>query len=205
MGLISGGAVLAEETMDSESKVKVWDLPTRVFHWLLAACVAAAWWSGDAGKMDLHFALGYVVLGLLALRLIWGFIGFPTARFSQFVRGPKAAAGYVRYRLGLPGGEPPPPGHNPVGGWMVVALLLILTAQAATGLFTSDDIMTDGPLTSYVSSGAVAAFSTIHRVEAKIVLLLAIVHVAAVLVYLLVFRENLIRPMVTGWKNAKGE
>lgn len=191
--------------MTSGSKVKVWDLPTRAFHWLLAVCVATAWWSGNAGRMDLHFTLGYVVLGLLALRLVWGFIGFPTARFSRFVRGPKAAAGYLRYRLGLPGGEPPPLGHNPIGGWMVVALLLVLTVQAATGLFTSDDIMVDGPLTSYVSSGMVAALSTIHRIEAKIVLLLAVVHVAAVFVYLLVFRENLVRPMVTGWKDAGSE
>lgn len=191
--------------MENGSKVKVWDLPTRAFHWLLAGCVAAAWWSGDAGKMDLHFILGYVVLGLLVLRLAWGFVGFHTARFSQFVKGPKAAAAYVRYRLGLPGGEPPPLGHNPIGGWMVIALLLALALQAGTGLFTSDDIMVDGPLTSYVSSKAVVLLSTIHRVEAKVVLILAVVHVAAVIVYLAIFRENLVRPMITGWKRAKSE
>ena len=188
--------------MENGSKVKVWDLPTRAFHWLLAGCVAAAWWSGDAGKMDLHFTLGYVALGLLALRLLWGFIGYRTARFAQFVKGPKAATAYVRYRLGLPGGEPPPLGHNPIGGWMVVVLLLVLAVQAGTGLFTSDDIMVDGPLTSYVSSKAVVVLSTIHRVEAKALLALVALHVAAVLAYLVVFRENLVRPMITGWKNA---
>jgi cytochrome b len=190
------------ESATNATKVKVWDLPTRAFHWSLAVCVAAAWGTGSAGKMDLHFALGYVVLCLLALRLLWGFIGFPTARFSQFVKGPKAAVAYVRYRLGRPGGEPPPPGHNPIGGWMVVALLLILAAQAGTGLFTSDDIMVDGPLTSWVSSKAVTILSTIHRVESKLLLGLVGLHVAAVLIYLTVFRENLVRPMITGWKSA---
>lgn len=188
--------------MESAEKVKVWDLPTRAFHWSLAVCVATAWGTGSAGKMNVHFALGYVVLGLLALRLLWGFVGFPTARFSQFVKGPKAVAAYVRYRLGLPGGAPPPLGHNPIGGWMVVALLLILAAQAGTGLFTSDDIMVDGPLTSWVSSKAVTILSTIHRVESKLLPALVGLHVAAVLIYLTVFRENLIRPMITGWKSA---
>ncbi|WP_245986916.1 cytochrome b/b6 domain-containing protein [Azospirillum thermophilum] len=184
------------------SKLRVWDLPTRLFHWLLAVCVAAAWWSGENGKFDLHFILGYVILGLLAFRLLWGFVGSPTARFAQFVRGPAAVIGYIRHRLGKPGGIEPPPGHNPLGGWMVVVLLLVLAVQAGTGLFTSDDIAVDGPLVSSVSSRTASLLSTIHRLEAKAILALVLLHVAAVLVYLLVFRENLIRPMVTGWKSA---
>lgn len=189
--------------MRSGSKIKVWDLPVRLFHWTLVTCVAAAWITGSMGKLDIHFILGYTVIGLLVLRLIWGFVGSPTARFSQFVKGPKAAIQYIRYRLGLPGGVEPAPGHNPIGGWMVIALLLFLAGQATTGLFTSDDIMVEGPLASYVSSKTVEILSTIHRVKANIILSLVVMHVAAVLVYLLIFRENLVRPMITGWKSSK--
>lgn len=196
---------MANDGMTNGAKIRVWDLPTRAFHWTLVCCVAGSWWSGSAGKMDLHFILGYVAMGLLALRLVWGFVGFHTARFSQFVKGPKAALAYVRYRLGLPGGAEPPLGHNPIGGWMVVVILLVLAAQAATGLFTSDDITVEGPLTAYVSAKTVAVASTIHRIEANVILALVLAHVSAITIYLLAFKENLVRPMITGWKRAEQE
>ncbi|HYD32726.1 MAG TPA: cytochrome b/b6 domain-containing protein [Azospirillaceae bacterium] len=184
----------------SGAKVRVWDLPTRLFHWLLVVGVAATWATGELGKLELHFLLGYAVLGLLAFRLLWGFVGAPTARFAQFVKGPQAAIGYLRYRLGRADGVEPPLGHNPLGGWMVVALLLVLLIQATTGLFATDDVATDGPLVSYVSSKTAALLSTIHRVEAKLLLALVLIHVGAVYAYLKLFGENLVRPMITGWK-----
>lgn len=183
--------------------VPVWDIPVRVFHWLLVALFAALWVSGKTGKLDLHMPLGSLVLTLLLFRLAWGGVGSHTARFSAFVAGPRRALAYVRSLRD--GRSWPELGHNPLGGWSVLALLTLLMVQGAAGLFTSDDIFTDGPLAWTVSSITVKQLSTVHRLGAKLLLALVALHVGAVLFYLLAKGENLVRPMLTGAKRVSPE
>ncbi|NUB29628.1 cytochrome b/b6 domain-containing protein [Azospirillum brasilense] len=184
-------------------EVAVWDLPTRLFHWSLVLLVTVAVVSAKTDRMTIHMLAGEAILALLLFRLVWGLIGSQTARFSHFVKGPRAVLAYAcgMLRAGRSGTEPKPiVGHNPMGGLMVLALLGALTLQAVAGLFTTDDILVDGPLVAQASGAMVAGFSTLHRVLADGILILIGVHVLAVLAYLLVKRDNLIRPMVTGRK-----
>lgn len=183
--------------------VAVWDLPTRLFHWGLVLLVAVAIVSAKTDRMTIHMLAGEAILALLLFRLVWGLIGSQTARFADFVKGPRAVLAYATGTLrGKRGGmaEKPVLGHNPMGGLMVLALLGALTLQAVAGLFTSDDILVDGPLVAQASGDVVAGFSTLHRVLADGILILIGVHVLAVLAYLVVKRDNLIRPMITGRK-----
>lgn len=183
--------------------VTVWDLPTRLFHWGLVLLVAVAIVSAKLDRMAIHMLAGEAVLALLLFRLVWGLIGSQTARFSDFVAGPRAVLGYAAGLLRKGGAGPAPRpvlGHNPLGGLMVLLMLAALTTQAVSGLFTSDDILVDGPLVAVAGSDAVKEFSTLHRLLSDGILILVGVHVLAVLAYLLVKKENLIRPMVTGRK-----
>lgn len=176
--------------------VAVWDLPTRLFHWGLVVLVTVAVVSAKLDRMDTHMLAGEAVLALLLFRLVWGLIGSQTARFTDFVKGPRAVLDYAAGRHG----RRPVLGHNPMGGLMVVVLLLALLTQAVSGLFTSDDILVDGPLVPLAASATVATLSSLHRLLSDGILILVGLHVLAVLVYLLVKKENLIRPMITGRK-----
>ncbi len=180
-------------------EVVVWDLPIRAFHWCLVVLVTVAVVTAKLGRMEIHMLAGEAILVLLLFRLVWGVIGSQTARFSQFVRGPRAvfayAADLLRGRTGAP-----VLGHNPIGALMVLALLAALAVQAASGLFTSDDILVDGPLVPLAASSTVKTLSTLHRTLADGILVLVGVHVLAVFAYLLVKKENLVRPMITGRK-----
>ena len=132
-------------------RVTVWDLPTRLFHWLLVGFVVTSFVTVEIGgnAMQIHELSGFVILSLLLFRVGWGFFGSRPSRFSDFVHGPKAVLSYVR---GLLRNDTPPHfGHNPLGGWSIVAMLLALFVQAGTGLFANDDIMTEGPLYSWVN------------------------------------------------------
>lgn len=183
--------------MKPANKIPVWDLPTRLFHWLLVALVANAWLTykfGDIG-MYWHKWNGYALLVLLLFRIIWGIIGSSTARFRDFVRGPARVISYLRE-----GG--PSLGHNPAGGWSVIAMLALLTMQAVAGLFATDDIIVSGPLKFLVSSDTASALSNLHRQGYYILLALVALHVAALLFYRFVKRDNLILPMITGYKQA---
>ena len=180
--------------------ITVWDLPTRLFHWTLAALMIAQWLTAEFGSaMDWHVWGGYAVLALVLFRLIWGFVGSDTVRFRDFVRGPGAALGYVKALLR--GETPLYLGHNPMGGWSIVAMLVLLLVQAATGLFANDDIMTEGPLYAWVSKGTSDWLTTIHKFNFNLLLLVIAVHISAVLFYLFVKRENLIHPMLSGRKH----
>lgn len=180
--------------------IRVWDLPTRLFHWALVVLVIAMVATGMTGKLDLHMTLGQVVLALVLFRLIWGFAGNRYARFSDFVAGPMAGLRYIGTLFGRPG--PAYVGHNPVGGWAVLAMLALLLLQAGTGLFTSDDIVTDGPLYSRVAGSTSALLSTVHRLAIWGLLAVIAVHLLSNVFYLAVKKENLITPMVTGRKQA---
>lgn len=181
----------------AKRQMRVWDLPTRLFHWVLVVLVVALIVTGKTGQLETHALVGQAVLVLIVYRLVWGVVGSETARFSDFLRGPKSIFQYVAGAVGL-GPVRPVLGHNPAGGLMVVALLLVLLAQAVSGLFATDDIMFDGPLVALVSSAFVKTASFLHRQLADLILILIGLHVVAVLAYLLVKKDNLIRPMITG-------
>ena len=187
----------AAQDSSPQSQVKVWDQPIRLFHWSLVILVATLWLTGEFGKLDIHMTLGVWALALLAFRLMWGVIGSPTARFSQFVRGPAAIRGYL---AAARSGAVRSVGHNPLGALSVLALLGLLTAQAATGLFTTDDIFTNGPLVGKVSGKTAAFLSTLHRLGGKLLLALVGVHLAAVVFYTLVKKDDMVRAMITGTK-----
>jgi cytochrome b len=188
------------EPQDASVTIKVWDAPVRLFHWLLVALITVSVSTGYIGGnwMRWHVWSGCAILGLLIFRLLWGFAGSTTARFAHFVRGPSAALGYARGLLGRTPSHTP--GHNPLGGWMVVALLLSAALQAGTGLFSNDDIATEGPLYDKVSKATSDTISAVHQANAVVLLTLIGLHVAAVLFYLWYKRENLLRPMITGRK-----
>lgn len=180
--------------------VRVWDLPTRLFHWTLALLVAVAVVSAKMDALSVHMFVGETILALVLFRLVWGIVGSQTARFSDFIKGPRAILAYIAQSK-TPGATPVTLGHNPLGGLMVVVLLLVLGAQAGSGLFTSDDIVVDGPLVPLAAGATVKALSTLHRLLSDGILILVGLHVAAVLAYLLVKKDNLIRPMITGRKS----
>lgn len=182
-------------------RTRLWDPLLRSFHWLLAAAVITGWILGEFGPpvMTLHFWCGYTVAGLLVFRLLWGLFGPRPARFSEFVRGPGAFFRYAKHLF-----ERRPsywPGHNPMGAVAVITILAVLAAQVTTGLISDpDDYINVGPLASYVSSDTRSAAVGWHHTGSKAVLALAVLHITFVLFYYLWKRENLIRPMLSGWK-----
>lgn len=185
---------------DELTRVRVWDLPTRVFHWLLALCVVASVVSAKIGgnAMAWHFRIGYVVFTLLAFRLLWGVVGGRWSRFSSFVYAPAATLRYLRGASRVD--EYHEVGHSPLGALSVFGLLSVLAAQVGTGLFADDEISNTGPLIKFVSGATSAALTTWHKAYGQwLVIGLALVHVAAVLIYLW-RRKNLVRPMWTGDK-----
>ncbi|MGA0606724.1 cytochrome b/b6 domain-containing protein [Phenylobacterium sp. VNQ135] len=177
-------------------RARLWDAPVRIVHWLVVVLVAFSWWASE-DHLNWHRWSGYAILGLVAFRILWGFAGAGAARFSSFVKGPGKVAAYVRT---LPERAPSNvPGHNPLGGWSVVALLLVLATQVGTGLFVVDiDGFEGGPLTHLVSFETGRALAEVHELSFRILQVLVAVHVLAVLFYLFYKRTNLIGPMITG-------
>ncbi len=193
---------------------RVWDLPVRLFHWALVVLVALLWFSGEFGgldisveapvvgyvyltNMDVHALAGQGVLVLVLFRLCWGLWGSTTARFGHFVRGPKAALAEARALV--KGRLPTTTGHNSLGGLMVVALLLVLAAQTATGLFAADDLFFEAPLAHLVADATSKQLTGIHGQLATALQVLVIAHILAV-VYYQCRGSKLIRAMVTGTK-----
>jgi len=186
-------------------RLRVWDLPTRLFHWSLVLCMGAAFVSAQSGSYTaqrVHYLCGYAVLVLVGFRVVWGFAGPRYARFSQFLRGPGTT---LRYALGLlgratPAGAPGYPGHNPLGALSVVALLGACGMQAVSGLFSKDDIASEGPLARHVSDALVDRFTGVHDAGQTVLYGLLALHLAAIVFYRWVKRENLVSPMITGDK-----
>ncbi|MFY8094349.1 MAG: cytochrome b/b6 domain-containing protein [Niveispirillum sp.] len=178
-------------------KILVWDLPTRLFHWLLVICIAGSWISAEINEFDWHLRFGYATLGLVLFRILWGLVGSETARFVSFVRGPKAILHHIA-ELRQPGRLTPHVGHNALGALAVLGLLTVVGVQAVSGLFTSDGILTDGPLVDRVSGATASLLRTIHMNNFNILLALAGLHIVAILSYALLKRLDLVRPMVTG-------
>jgi cytochrome b len=180
-------------------KIKVWDLPTRLFHWTIVVLVGVSWGTAELGWMNIHQWSGITVLTLIIFRVAWGFLGSTTSRFSNFVRSPQAAIDYLK--VSLKSENKLYAGHNPLGAWAVIALLLLLAFQASTGLFAHDDILFKGPLAYMVSKGVSSFLTEVHELTFDLIIVVAGGHIAAVFFYLLVKRQNLIRPMVTGDKD----
>jgi cytochrome b len=180
----------------------VWDLPVRLMHWALVLAVAGAWATQEieGDWFRFHVWCGYAVLLVAATRIAWGFVGTRHARFTAFLRGPGAVLGYARglFRRGADHY----PGHNPLGALMVLALLALLLVQAVTGLFANDQIMASGPLYGYVSSATSDRLTTLHKQLFDLLVWAIALHVTAAFFYLLVRRDNLIVPMITGRKSA---
>jgi len=193
----------------------VWDLPLRAFHWLLFLSIVGLWVTGkaDADYMDWltkhfdvtwmqwHFRIGYLVIGLLLFRIVWGFLGPKHARFVNFVPGPSRVFSYL-------GGlfkrdSVPSIGHNPIGALMVLVILASVGLQAFTGLFTSDDVVWSGPYNSAVSSALADKMGAIHHENYEILLVLVGLHIAAIIFYAVWKRQRRVPPMVTGYKDAK--
>jgi len=178
-------------------RVRIWDLPTRLFHWAIVILVPALWWTHEIEWLDLHILLGEVMLGLVLFRLIWGLIGSSTARFSGFLRGPGTVLRYVRGRAAATFG------HNPLGGWSAFTMLLLLAVQVGLGLFVTDeDGLNSGPLSHLVNYDSARTLAHRHETVFYILLGFIALHVAAILFYLLVRRDNLVTPMVTGKRAA---
>ncbi|WP_028081093.1 cytochrome b/b6 domain-containing protein [Solimonas soli] len=177
---------------------RVWDLPTRLTHWALVLLFAFSWWSGENGELAWHRRSGYAVLTLLLFRLAWGFAGSSTARFARFVRGPRAVLAYAR-RVFERRAAHDPVGHNPLGGWSVLAMLALLLLQTGSGLFAVDtDGLESGPLAHRLSFSAGRTLAGLHGASFEVLLALVGLHIAAVLFYLVCRRENLIAAMLSG-------
>jgi len=181
----------------------VWDLPVRLFHWLLALTVLGAWITHELGVryMEWHMRLGYLALGLVLFRIGWGFFGTRHARFSAFLAGPKAVAAYARDWLR--GRVETRAGHNPLGGWAIVAMLASVAFQAISGLFNTDDILTTGPWRPAVSEAFADRMAALHSVNFDLLTGLIALHLTAISAYWLRFRINLVLPMLTGRKEAE--
>ena len=185
--------------------VRVWDLPTRLFHWLLAAAVVGLVITGKVGGNAIvwHMRLGLLVGALLLFRVLWGFVGGRWSRFASFVRGPAAVLRYLR-------NQPQPGdwfhvGHNPLGAGSVLAMLLVLAVQVGTGLVSDDEIATTGPLNRYVASATGLAATAWHKEVGQWLMLgLVALHVLAIVLYAL-RGQRLVPPMVTGDKHLPAE
>ena len=180
----------------------VWDLPLRLFHWLLVTCMVAAYVTAKLGFdwMQWHFYLGYCTIGLLVFRILWGFFGPRHARFTNFIRSPSAVWLYLKGIFKR--GTPPSIGHNPVGGLMVLLMLVLVAIQAGTGLFTTDAIVWAGPYNPAVSESTASFLSTVHNWNFNFIIGVVLLHVAAIVFYAFYKNQNLVVPMLHGHKPA---
>ena len=178
--------------------VPVWDISIRVFHWLIVALVAAAYATWRLNWMVWHGWVGDAVLTLLLFRLLWGFLGGETARFSRFLTSPRIAFRHLKYAFQR---EPDRQvGHNPAGGWMVLILLVLLLAETLTGLYIANDIADEGPLTEVVPAWAANAIELSHAILWDVLLAGIVLHILAIAGFAALKGQNLLRPMITGTK-----
>ena len=179
--------------------VRIWDLPTRLFHWALAGCVVALVVTAKVGggAMEWHFRLGYAVLALLVFRIVWGLVGGRWSRFAAFVYSPSRLLGYLRGVAHPEDGV----GHNPLGALSVFGLLAVLVAQVATGLLSDDEIAFSGPLTRFVSGDTVGQATAYHTGWGQgLLIALVLLHIAAIVFYTVAKRQAMVGPMLRGDK-----
>ena len=187
------------ETVSSVlTRIHLWDLPVRIFHWALVGLVTTAVITGELGGdlMDIHSKAGIAIIGLVVFRLIWGFVGSTHARFINFAPSPPKIKAYLR-------GQWKGVGHNPIGALSVLALLALLAIQAGTGLFSNDDIAFTGPLADLAGSALSNRLTSIHQLLSNFLLGLLVLHIVAIGFYVIFKKDNLVRPMITGWKEVQ--
>lgn len=181
---------------------KIWDLPTRLFHWGVAGLVVFSFITVKQGLMEWHALSGRAILTLVLFRIFWGIWGSTTSRFSHFLKGPRTVLAYLG---SLFTGKPEKyAGHNPAGGWVGVAIILALLTQASMGLFTDDDIFFRGPLAHLVSGSTARSITGLHVEFSNLILGLAILHVLAILFYALWLKRPLWRDMIGGGRGDRG-
>jgi cytochrome b len=182
----------------SNQKIQVWDAPTRLFHWLMAALVVAAYVTWRLDWMDWHAKAGYAVLALAVFRLLWGLLGSDTARFSRFVVSPRLALSHLKHSFRR---EPDRQiGHNPAGAWMVLLLLALLLGETLSGLYVANDVADQGPLTELVPARIANAITALHWILWDALLAAIALHVLAIAIYAIAKGHNLLAPMITGRK-----
>lgn len=172
----------------------IWDLPTRLFHWLLVTAFATSWLTYELGEIELHFYAGYSLLGLLIFRLIWGFVGSQHSRFADFIPSFKQLLDYLK------AGTSPTPGHSPLGALSVIALLALLLAQVITGLFNADDEGSEGPYHNLLSGDWADRIGAWHELAFDGLLVLICLHLLAIAYYQLIKHQALIQTMFSGYK-----
>ena len=184
------------------TKRLVWDLPLRLFHWLIVLSIIGSYTTAKLGVdyMQYHFYFGYFMIAMLIFRITWGFIGQRHARFSSFLTGPSAFFTYAKQMFSRAGHVSV--GHNPVGGVMVIVMLILLAVQATTGLFTTDTIIWNGPFYPTVSESTGSFLSSVHEANFNIILGVVGLHLAAIIYYHWVKKQNLVSAMFTGYKPA---
>ena len=181
------------------TRIRLWDLPVRIFHWSLVIAVLVAFVTAKLGGdwMDWHGRAGLAIVGLVTFRVVWGLVGSTHARFLSFAPTPARLRAYLTGRWhGI--------GHNPLGALSVFGLLGLLAVQAGTGLFSNDDITFDGPLSGLIEKARSDSLTGLHHQLSDVLLVLLGLHILAIAFYLVVKKHNLIKPMVTGWKHAQG-
>lgn len=179
---------------------RLWDLPTRLFHWLLVLAIIAAIVSGQLGGNLIvwHGRIGIFIVGLVVFRLIWGLLGSTYARFAHFFPSPARIKAYLR-------GEWHQPGHNPLGALSVFALLGLITFQAVSGLFANDDIAFNGPLYDLVGRDLSNRLSGLHHLVSNGLYVLIALHLAAIAFYGHIKKKNLVKAMISGRQEGEGE
>ena len=177
--------------MSEKQVILVWDVPTRVFHWLLVLCFAGAWLTSESERLQMiHYAFGYSAVALVLFRLVWGFVGTKYARFTQFLRGPNEMAGHIKSVLSSH--QHSSPGHNPVGGIVMVGLMLIILLIGLTGYWGVKEFLGD-------------VMGEAHEAIASIAMAVVVIHIAAAIIMSFMQKENLIRAMVNGKKQGLPE
>lgn len=178
--------------------VRVWDLPTRLFHWLTVVLVALAYVTQRMNWMQAHVRIGEILLTLVLFRILWGCFGSETARFSRFLASPRKALSHLRE---LPRREPDTQiGHNAAGGWMVLFLIAIMLVETLSGLYDNNDIADEGPLSEFVPAAIANAIAAVHAIGWDVLAIAVVLHIGAILVYALVKGHNLVGPMLSGKK-----
>lgn len=179
--------------------MKIWDVPTRLFHWTLVSLIAISWLSAEMGRMGMHMVSGQLLIGLIIFRLIYGFIGSQSARFADFVKGPRGTFAYARKLFAA---QPSlTPGHNPVGGIAIVLMLSFVLLQASLGLFANDDIFSEGPLAKFISKSLSDTLTGLHEQSFNVLAALIGLHLVAIFFYYVRKNEDLIGPMLSGEKS----
>lgn len=180
----------------AKKRILVWDLPVRLFHWILVFCLIGSWYTseGDRGLIDIHMLFGYTILSLVLFRIVWGIIGTKHAKFTEFVPNKKELKSYIKNN------DKPYLGHNPIGSLMVLFILLLLLMQTISGLFMTDDVFTNAPYFDSVSKSTQKLMSQIHHTIFDIIVIVSTLHICAITYYLVFKKQNLISAMFTGKK-----